>query len=321
MTLSRDYAVGRPSRSDAKTVAELRRVVDIASRGESDVTADDIIDDWALPRLSIDEDAWIIRSGSGEAVGYGTVWMENPPGRFVVELAIRPDHRGGGLGDALLALCERRAAQRLADALATPTAEEPASLAVSVDADDVGRMALLRRRDYRHVRTFLRMELDLGESAAEPVWPRGVSVRTFRRHRDEAATHAAMDEAFRDQWRPWAMDLEEWSAFHFRRPGLDTRLWWLAWDHDEIAGALQAVETPLGGYIDDLAVRRPWRRRGVGRALLLQAFAELGRRKQPRAYLDVDSASPTGAMHLYESVGMRPAFPAREVFEKDLRRV
>jgi ribosomal protein S18 acetylase RimI-like enzyme len=303
------------------TVAELKRVVDIASRGESDVTAHDIADEWALPRLSIAEDAWIIEIESGKPVSYGFVWMTNPPGRLNAELTIHPDHRGRGLGGALLELCEQRAAQESAEVISARSTEEPVSLAVSVHAGDAGRAALLGRRGYRHARTFLRLGIDLRAPVTEPVWPSGVRVRTFRRHRDEAAVHAAMDEAFRDQWRPWAMNFEEWLAFRFRRPDLDTDLWWLAWDHDEIAGALQAIETPLGGYIDDLAVRRPWRRRGLGRALLLQAFVELRRRRQPRAYLDVDSASPTGAPHLYRSVGMHSMSEAREVFEKDLRQV
>ena len=65
-------------------------------------------------------------------------------------------------------------------------------------------------------------------------------------------------------------------------------------------------------------MRRPWRGRGLGRALLREAFAELRRRGLPRAYLGVDSENPTGAMGLYESVGMRPKRRRHLVFEKDL---
>jgi len=110
----------------------------------------------------------------------------------------------------------------------------------------------------------------------------------------------------------------EWLAFRFQRPDLDLDLWWVAWDGAEVAGSLLAFESPLGGYIDSLFVRRPWRGRGLGRALLREAFAELRRRGFPRACLGVDSENPTGAMGLYGSVGMRPKRGAHLVFEKDL---
>jgi ribosomal protein S18 acetylase RimI-like enzyme len=115
-----------------------------------------------------------------------------------------------------------------------------------------------------------------------------------------------------------AQIVEEWLAFRFQRPDLDLDLWWVAWDGAEVAGSLLAFESPLGGYIDSLFVRRPWRGRGLGRALLREAFAELRRRGFPRACLGVDSENPTGAMGLYGSVGMRPKRGAHLVFEKDL---
>ena len=72
---------------------------------------------------------------------------------------------------------------------------------------DAGRIALFERHGYQHVRTFLRLDLDLAEPPAAPNWPAGIAARGFRRHRDEAAVHAAMDEAFRDHWRPEIMSL------------------------------------------------------------------------------------------------------------------
>ena len=41
---------------------------------------------------------------------------------------------------------------------------------------------------------------------------------------------------------------------------------------DEIAGYAAATISADGGFVDDLAVRRPWRRRGLGSALLLAEF-------------------------------------------------
>lgn len=309
------YRLRRPSHDDIEAVTELKRSVDVARQGESDVTVDELIEEWALPRVSMAEDLWIVETSAGVVVGYGFVWQEDPPCVFVAEQTVHPDHRGRGLSQLLLRLAETRARQ----AAGPQPVERPVNLGVWGDEKDAGRIALFARHGYQHVRTFLRLDLDLTEPPAAPSWPAGIAVRGFRRHRDEAAVHAAMDEAFRDHWRPDVMNLEEWLAFRFKRPDLDLRLWWVAWAGDEVAAAALAIETPLGGYIADLAVRRPWRGRGLGRALLLEAFAELRRRGQPRAYLGVDSRNPTGAMHLYTSLGMRPVHGAQHVFEKDLK--
>jgi mycothiol synthase len=308
------YRLRRPSHTDLEAVTELKRTAEVAHQGESDVTVDDLREDWTLPRVSMAEDLWIVETATGHVVAYGSVWQVDPPRVFFAEQTVRPDHRGRGLSELLLRLAEMRAKQ---SAGRQPT-DTPVELGVWTYEEDTGLIALLERNGYRHARTFLRLDVDLAEPPAAPAWPAGVAVSVFRRHHDEAAVHAAMDEAFRDHWRPDVMSLEEWLAFRFTRPGLDLGLWWVAWAGGEVAGAAMAIETPLGGYIADLAVRRPWRGRGLGRALLLQAFAELRRRGQPRAYLGVDSDNPTGAMHLYTSLGMRPVHDAHQVFEKQL---
>jgi ribosomal protein S18 acetylase RimI-like enzyme len=56
--------------------------------------------------------------------------------------------------------------------------------------------------------------------------------------------------------------------------------------------------------VNVLGVRPPWRRQGLGRALLLQAFAEFRARGKRGAGLGVDGLNTTGAMRLYEQAGM-----------------
>jgi mycothiol synthase len=54
-----------------------------------------------------------------------------------------------------------------------------------------------------------------------------------------------------------------------------------------------------------LGTRRPWRRRGLAKALLYASFNEIRARGKPRAVLGVDAENPTGATRLYEGAGMR----------------
>ena len=65
-----------------------------------------------------------------------------------------------------------------------------------------------------------------------------------------------------------------------------------------------------GGWVKALATLRPYRRRGVGGALLRQAFAVYAAKGRKEAGLGVDLANPTEAARLYRSVGMYPMYEA-----------
>lgn len=307
------YAVRAPRRDDAEDVAALERAADLALQGVSDSSTAEVLEEWALPRLDPQRDLWLL-SEDDVAVGYGFLYQAEPPSLFVAGHVVHPDHDDRGLEEFLLDAAEARAA---AVAAAGPA---PASATLHVFAHErqEHRRALYAARGYTHVRSFSRLQVSLDTAPPAPVWPRGIETRTFRRGQDEAAVHAATHEAFLDHWHPDVMDLDEWETLRFARSDLDLGLWWVAWDGEQVAGSLLAFPTPLGGYVDELSVRRPWRGRGLGRALLLQAFAELRRRGLPAAYLGVDTLNPTGAMHLYESVGMKPVHGAHLVFERTL---
>jgi ribosomal protein S18 acetylase RimI-like enzyme len=83
----------------------------------------------------------------------------------------------------------------------------------------------------------------------------------------------------------------------------------VAWAGDEVAGYSlnypQRAGDPGYGSVGTLGVRRPWRRNGLGEALLRRSFAALHARGQRKVRLSVDAENPTGATRLYERVGMR----------------
>jgi mycothiol synthase len=70
--------------------------------------------------------------------------------------------------------------------------------------------------------------------------------------------------------------------------------------------------------VDDVGVRRPWRRQGLALALLRHAFGEFYRRDIQGAALVVDATSLTGATKLYEKAGMQ-VFRQFDSYEKVLR--
>ncbi len=308
------YRLRAPTADDAEAVAELKRAVGIELHGDSDVTVDEVREEWALPRLSLKEDVWLIEDSGRAVVGYGWCWVESPPDEIVAEQTVAPAHRGRGLSELLLRLGEARAGALLR--AGAPGAA--GDLGVASHESDTRRIGLLTAHGFRKVRTFLRLDRGLEAPVEAPDWPVGITVLPFRRYRDEEAVHHAGEEAFLDHFRPAAMDLDEWLAFRFVRDDFDPGLWFIAWDGADVAGGIIAITTPAGGYVDELFVRRPWRGRGLGRALLLHECAALRRRGLPRAYLGVDEANPTGAMRLYASAGFEPRRGATFFFEKRL---
>jgi mycothiol synthase len=178
-------------------------------------------------------------------------------------------------------------------------------------------IAELRRRDFHLINHSHRMTIELDAAIADPIWPEGIQVRTFR-DGDERGFYDAQQETFADTWEPIDEPYDEWAHWLLEAPSFDPELWFLAQEAGETAGFAICKVHPGDselGWAQTLGVRRAWRGRGLGRALLLHAFAEFKRRGLRRAGLGVDAENPTGATALYESVGMS-AVGRFELYEK-----
>jgi ribosomal protein S18 acetylase RimI-like enzyme len=102
------------------------------------------------------------------------------------------------------------------------------------------------------------------------------------------------------------------------RDGFDPALWYIAWDGDRIAGYCLCNYRGETGWVGTLGVRRPWRKHGLGMALLLHSFGEFYRRGTRAIGLGVDASNPTGATRLYEKAGMHVA-SEYVIYEKQYR--
>ncbi|HET6496859.1 MAG TPA: GNAT family N-acetyltransferase, partial [Thermoleophilia bacterium] len=167
---------------------------------------------------------------------------------------------------------------------------------------------LLRQRGFQLVRTVYRMAADLETPAALGPVPEGITIRDFRPDEDERVMHTTMQEAFADDF--WRTDepFDAWKTQLRGHSDFDPSLWFLAWDGDQAAGGLVAYDHGDVGWIKGLGVRRPWRGRGIGSALLAHAFSELARRGQRRAELGVDAEGAAQPLRVYERAGMHVAF-------------
>jgi ribosomal protein S18 acetylase RimI-like enzyme len=162
------------------------------------------------------------------------------------------------------------------------------------------------------------MAIEIEEAPQEPEWPEGITLRPFIPGEDDRAVFEAVDESFADHWGHTPGNFERWKDYHLNREDLDPALLFLAYSGDEIAGASLCGYYMGLGIVNTLGVRRPWRRTGVGMALLLHSFGEFYKRGNHKVVLGVDSQNLTGATRLYERAGMHIELQY-DTYEKELR--
>jgi mycothiol synthase len=212
-----------------------------------------------------------------------------------------------------------RATLGLLDWAEARASEKGSRLFAGAWASNEALLADLERNGFRLVRHSHRMEIDLTAPASGPVWPAGIELRSFCSG-DERTLYELHQETFRDSWEPIEMPYDGWSHQLLQPSVFVPDLWFLAVAGGEAAGFAICHPhpgDPALGWVRILGVRRSVRRRGVGRALLLHAFAEFRGRGLGRAGLGVDAESPTGADRLYEQAGMHVS--ARfDIYEKQL---
>jgi ribosomal protein S18 acetylase RimI-like enzyme len=266
------------------------------------------------PRVKLETNTWLALAPGGEAAGFAFVfWSGDAQGE--AEPFVHPDYRGLGLGAALLETIEARAEELASGA---PPEVLP-RLHVFCGQDKVRRRGWLLDHGYRAVRESYRMVLELGDEppAPAPLAP-GVELRPFVPGRDDAAVHAASEEAFADHFLHDPSPLDVWRAHVMGRKGFDPSLWLVAWAGDEVAGEALAYVDSHEGYVDSLSVRRRWRGRGLGLCLLTSVIALLHQRGRRKVRLGVDAQNSTGALAVYLKAGMRIE-RREEAYAKDLR--
>ena len=285
--------VRAPTQGDLEGVLELLAASDLVDIGIPDTTLEDLREDWDRPGFALERDAWVVEE-NGRLVAYAWLW-ERDVGKPLAVGCVLPQARGCGIGSELVRLAEERAR------------EKGASLLAEYAWSDTARR-LLEGCRYHHARTYFRMAIDLVEEPPAPVWPPGVVLRPFGLGIDAAPVYEAMNDAFADEWGFTPEPFDRWRERHLGREEFDAGLWLIARDGEEIAGCALSGLYEDGAFIHGIGVRPPWRRRGLGRALLVASFGEFHRRGAGRVALSVDAANPTGATRLYERVGMRVLF-------------
>lgn len=225
---------------------------------------------------------------------------------FLVEGWVRPDRRREGIGRALLAWSERHAAD-LAEEGAVPAL--PAFVHFTILESNPAAIAFARSTGYPMFRHGFLMRRDLSTPIPDRRLPPGIEIRPVEPEHHRRIWDADV-EAFLDHHEPRERDEGDFEAA-FHGPDVDTSLWRVAWEGDEVVGsvmnAIFAEENArLGldiGWLEHVSVRRAWRGRGVASALIVESLRALRERGMQIATLGVDGLNLTGALALYERLG------------------
>jgi ribosomal protein S18 acetylase RimI-like enzyme len=297
-----ELAFRHPTDGDIDKAAAVFAADEEAVRGHVTMGPDELRDWWRM--FNLHEGSWLVEDEVGEPIAVCCSMERNAD--FDCWVAVRPEYRGRGLSTELLNRAEQRA-RALGGTI----------LKAGMLAGNEAAQRLLEHLGFHEVRRFYRMQIDFDGAAPAPGEVAGVAIATFRPE-DAHVFHDTLQEAFEDEWGFQPLSFEEWKSRRLEAPETDTSLWFVAWEEDDPAGVIRCdTEKFGGGFVGALGVRKPWRGRGIGMALLLHAFAEFDRRGAPHVSLGVDADNAFGATRLYERAGMR-VMTEDIVFEKVL---
>lgn len=287
-------------------------------------SVESIREEWQAPGVNLAEDTRHIFAPNGELVGHVEVWTNlNPLVHPELWARLDPEYENLGIGTWMIRWAEQRALHALP--------KVPSELRFAPRVGSYRQAAKARQlfedMGYRHIRSLYYMLIEMDAPVPEPPFPEGITLRTYNPATDAEAVYMAENDAFRDHFghveRPFEEGLKRWKRDR-EHEGYDPTLYFLAIDvpSGEIAGVNlcrpYSYYDADRGWVRSLGVRRPWRKRGLGLALLRHSFNEFYRRGKRKVGLGVDAENLTGALRLYETAGMR-VDQAYDTYERELR--
>ncbi|WP_341242808.1 GNAT family N-acetyltransferase [uncultured Nocardioides sp.] len=270
---------------DAEAVTALVRAEETVDLGAPEVDVDDIRSDWLRPSYDITASTMGVEDPAGRVVAY-----VDHAGDDVAYAAVDPAHQGRGIGTWLASWVQQRARERGAVRIGS---QVPQGSAADRLMADLG---------YRERWTAWDLELpDDVRMPAAPL-PAGHTLRDAAPDDHEAAW-TLLEDCFLEWAERPRQPLADFGARIWGREGHQP--WNLRLVHDgagELVGATHVHLSGGGGYVAKVGVRRERRGQGLAAAMLVDAFALARRHGATRCYLSTDSR--TGALGLYEHVGM-----------------
>jgi mycothiol synthase len=269
------------------------------------------IDPWSDP----EKDYLLALTTNGQVAATGRVYVNPVPQRernAFLGGEVHPEHRGRGLGEAILTWMEARGRQRL---LEFP-ADLPRSLRTACLDYLADRIKLFEQHGFSPVRSWYRMRRDLSQPIPGEYLPPGLILRNYYPELDRTLRDA-FNEAFSDHWGFEPITYDDWQQFIIHATSFRPELTFLALDGEGSGAQIASFSVNFireednqrqgitEGIINELGTRRPWRKRGIASALVCESMRAFKAAGLDYASLGVDTENSTGALGLYERLGFK----------------
>ncbi len=255
----------------------------------------------------------IFAEADGEVIGYGRAWWAHQSSgeRIYWHIGfVKPAWRRKGIGSAMLRFLQNR----MALVAAEERGDGPRYFQAFVADTELDTEMLLKKHNYTAVRYGFEMVRPDLEAIPDFPLPAGLEVRPVLPEHYRQIWDADV-EAFKDHWG-YSPPTEEDYQFWLANPVQFTpALWQVAWDVDtnQVAGMVRGFINEgeneqyhrQRGWSENISTGRPWRKRGLARALIVRTLRTFKAMGMTESALNVDAQNPTGALRVYEACGFR----------------
>lgn len=254
----------------------------------------------------------VIAEIDGEIIGFSEMSWRQKRGNvrtYVFYPHLTPEWRGKGIREVMLHYCEERLIRKSRG----HSSDQTKYFEIYANSLDNDWKRILELEGYTpnwHVLALVRQDM---KNVPDYALPTGIEVRPVLPEHYHIVWDAAA-EALRDE-NSFVEERNDEKAYRrqLASPTFTPRLWQIAWDGNQVVGGVHnyideeenKAFNRVWGHTEKIFVRRPWRNKGIAKALISRSIKILKDEGMEAVTLDVDSDNPSGALRLYESLGYR----------------